>query len=112
MPPVAQARPLTMFDVTNRPAQALQQALSELPRASEFGSANLDTYFEKGLPPYEQRRRDAAGTAAGMEIFIEPLRQIPDHVSWPLLRDLADLAAAIPALDHHLSEALLPWLKI
>jgi len=28
-----------------------------------------------------------------------------------VLRDLADLAAAIPTLDHDLSEALLPWLK-
>ena len=37
MAPVAQARPLTMFDVTNRPAQALQQALAELPRARQFG---------------------------------------------------------------------------
>ena len=34
MPPVAQARPLQMVDVINRPAQALQQALAELPRAS------------------------------------------------------------------------------
>jgi len=112
MPPVAQARPLQMFDVTNRPAQALQQALSELPRASEFGAANVNTYFEKGLPLYEQRWRDAARAAVGLEIFVEALGRVPDHHSWSVLRDLADLAAAIPALDHDLSEALLPWLKV
>jgi len=28
-----------------------------------------------------------------------------------LLRDLTDLAAALPALDHGLSEAILPWLR-
>lgn len=111
MPPVARARPLTMFDVANRPAQALQLALSGLPRASAFGSGNVDIYLEKGLPSYEQRWRDAARAAAGMEIFVEPLRQVPDRNSWAVLRDLADLAAALPALDHHLSEAVLPWLK-
>jgi len=111
MPPVARARPLQMFDVTNRPAQALQQALAELPRASQFGAASVDTYFEKGLPPYEQRWRDAARTAVGLEIFVEALGRVPDRHSWSVLRDLADLAAAIPALDHDLSEAVLPWLK-
>jgi len=111
LPPVAQARPLQMFDITNRPAQALQQALAELPRASQFGAANVNTYFEKGLPPYEQRWRDAARAAVGLEIFVEPLREVPDRTSWLMLRDLADLAAAIPALDHDLSQALLPWLK-
>ncbi len=112
MPPAAQARPLEMFDVTNRPAQALQQALSELPRASEIGAANASTYFEKGLPPYEQRWRDAARAAVGLETFVEALDRVPDHDCWSVLRDLADLAAAIPALDHDLSEALLPWLKV
>jgi len=111
MPPVARARPLQMFDVTNRPAQALQQALSELPRARQFGAASVNTYFEKGLPPYEQRWRDAARAAVGLEIFVEALDRVPDRHCWSVLRDLADLAAAIPALDHDLSEALLPWLE-
>jgi len=111
MPPVAQARPLQMFDVTNRPAQALQQALAELPRARQFGAANIDTYFEKGLPPYEQRWRDAARATVGLEIFVEALSRVPDRHCWSVLRDLADLAAAIPALDHDLSEAVLPLLK-
>lgn len=111
MPPVAPARPLQMFDVTNRPAQALQQALAELPRASAFGEASVNTYFEKGLPPYEQRWRDAARATVGLEIFVEALGRVPDHHSWAVLRDLADLAAALPALDHDLSQALLPWLN-
>ena len=111
MPPVAPARPLQMFDVTNRPAQALQQALSELPRASAFGAATVSTYLDKGLSPYEQRWRDAARAAVGLEIFVEALGRVPEHRSWAVLRDLADLAAAIPALDHDLSQALLPWLN-
>lgn len=110
MPPVARARPLQLFDVTSRPAQAVQQALAELPQASQFGTANVDTYFEKGLPPYEQRWRDAARSAVELESFVEALGRVPDRHSWSVLRDLADLAAAIPALDHDLSEALLPWL--
>ncbi len=111
MPPVAQARPLTMFDVTNRPAQALQQALSELPRASQFGATDASTYLKKGLPPYEQRWRDAARAALALEGYVEALGRVPNQHSWWVMRDLADLAAAVPALDHGLSEAILPWLK-
>lgn len=111
MPPVAQVRPLQMFDVINRPAQALQQALAELPRATQFGAADASTYLEKGLPPYEQRWRDAARAALGLEGYVEPFGRVPDEHSWWVLRDLADLAAALPALDHDLSEAILPWLK-
>lgn len=111
MPPVAQARPLQMFDVINRPAQALQQALAELPRASQFGASDASIYLEKGLAPYEQRWRDAARASLGLEGWVEPLRLLPDRTSWWVLRDLADLAAAIPALDHDLAEAILPWLK-
>ncbi|MBC7374028.1 MAG: hypothetical protein H7323_08575 [Frankiales bacterium] len=111
MPPVAQARPLQLFDVTNRPAQALQQALAELPRASEFGATNASSYLEKGLPPYEQLWRDAARAALGLEGYVQAHGQVPDRHSWSVLRDLADLAAAIPALDHDLSEEILPGLK-
>ncbi len=89
MPPVAQARPLQLFDIRNRPAQALQQALSQLPWAGEFGFGSVDTYFEWGLPPYEQRWRDAARAAVGLEIFVEPLREVPDRTSWLMLRDVA-----------------------
>jgi hypothetical protein len=61
MPPVSQVRPLQLFDVTNRPAQALQQALAQLPRAGEFGQVDVRSYFDKGLPTYEQRWRDVGG---------------------------------------------------
>lgn len=110
-PPVAQVRLLQLFDVTHRPAQALHQALAELPRAGRFGAADLNTYLEKGLPPFEQRWRDAARAALGLESYVDVLGRVPDHHSWDVLRDLADLAAALPALDHDLSEAILPWLK-
>jgi hypothetical protein len=111
MPPVSQVRPLQLFDVTNRPAQALQQALAQLPRAGEFGQVDVRSYFDKGLPTYEQRWRDVGRAALGLEIYVEPLRHIPDRNSWPALRDLTDLAAALPALDHDLAEAILPCLK-
>ena len=63
------------------------------------------------MAPYEQRWRDAARASLGLEGWVEPLRLLPDRTSWWVLRDLADLAAAIPALDHDLAEAILPWLK-
>jgi hypothetical protein len=109
--PVAEARPLQLFDLTHRPAQALQQSLAELPRASQFGEANVDIHRERGLPPYEQCWREAARTAVALEKYVYALGQIPDEHSWSVLRDLADLSAALPALDHGLSEAILPWLK-
>jgi hypothetical protein len=49
--------------------------------------------------------------ALGLEGYVEALGRVPDQHSWWVLRDLADLAAALPALDHGLSEAILPWLK-
>ncbi len=95
VPPVAVARPLQLFDVTHRPAQALQQSLAELPRASQFGAANVDVYLGKGLPPYEQRWREAARTAHGLEKYVDILGRVPDEHSWSVLRDLADLSAAL-----------------
>jgi hypothetical protein len=111
MPPVSEVRPLRLLDVINRPAQALQQALAQLPRAGEFGQVDVNSYFVTGLPPYEQRWREAGRAALSLEIYVEPLRHIPDRNSWPALRDLTDLAAALPALDHDLAEAILPRLK-
>jgi hypothetical protein len=111
MPPVAEVRPLQLFDVIHRPAQALQQALAQLPRAGEFGQVDVNSYFVTGLPPYEQRWREAGRAALSLEIYVEPLRHIPDRNSWPALRDLTDLAAALPALDHDLAETILSGLK-
>lgn len=110
MPPVAKVRPLQLFDITYRPAQALH-ALAELPRAGHFGAGDLKTDVEQGVPPYEQHWRDAARAALAWEGCIDALGKVPNRHSWPVLRDLADLASALPALDHELSEAILPWFK-
>jgi hypothetical protein len=45
MPPVAEVRPLQMFHVIHRPAQALQQALAQLPRAGGFGQVDVNSLF-------------------------------------------------------------------
>ena len=104
--------PVTAFDVIHRPGQALHQALAGLPRASGgFGDDNPKFYLEKNLPPYEQFWRDAARACVGLEGFVDAIGRVPDQHSWSVLRDLADIAAALPALDHGLSESILPWLK-
>lgn len=107
--PVAE---LTVFDIVQRPGQALHQALSGLPRSVPFGTAEQAARVDKNLPAYEQHWRRAAHATVGLEGYLAVAGQLPDHAAWAALRDLADIAAALPALDHGLSEALLPDLKI
>jgi hypothetical protein len=106
--PVAE---LTVFDIVQRPGQALHQALSGLPRAVPFGTAEQAGKIDTKLPAYEQQWRRAAHATIGLEGYLGAVGQLPDHHAWAALRDLADLAAALPALDHGLSEAILPGLK-
>lgn len=103
---------LTVFDVVQRPGQALHQALSGLPRSVPFGTAEQAGKVDTSLPAYEQHWRRAAHATVGLEGYLTAAGQLPDHAAWAALRDLADIAAALPALDHGLSEALLPNLKV
>jgi len=107
----APARELTMYDVVHRPAQALHQTLSELPRALPFGAAELGSVDDKKLLDYEQAWQRAAAAATGLEVYLDGLGRLPDQQAWDVLRDLTDVAAALRWLDHDLSEALLPGLK-
>jgi hypothetical protein len=111
VPTVAAVRELTLHDAVHRPAQALHQSLSELPRAIDFGEVELAAKLDAMLPVYEQAWQRAARSTIALEGYVDALRQLPDHVAWAVLRDLADLAAALPYLDHDLSEAVLPLLK-
>lgn len=111
-PQFAEVRPLTLHDAVHRPAQALHQALSELPRASGFGDVELAAVDDKTLPGYEKAWRRAARASLSLEGYLDGLSRLPDHHAWDALRDLTDLAAALPYLDHDLSEAVLPVVKL
>lgn len=107
-----EVRDVAMFDVTHRPAQALHQALSELPRVVEFGAGReLDHLHDKALPDYEQAWQAAHRASIGLEAYVDALSRLPDQQAWDVLRDLADVAAAVPYLDHDLAEAILPRVK-
>ncbi|CAB4896339.1 MAG: hypothetical protein F2825_00200 [Actinobacteria bacterium] len=110
-PQFAEVRPLTLHDAVHRPAQALHQALSELPRAGTFGDVELAAVDDKTLPGYERAWQRAARASLSLEGYLDGLGRLPDHHAWDVLRDLTDLAAALPYLDHDLSEAVLPRLK-
>lgn len=111
VPQFAEVRPLTVHDVVRRPAQALHQALSELPRAGTFGDVDLAALDDKTLPGYERAWQRAARACVGLEGYVDGLGRLPEQHAWDVLRDLTDLAAALPYLDHDLSEAVLPLLK-
>ena len=112
VPRFTETHALTAHDITHRPGQALHQALTGLPRAAGgFGDENPTFYLEVNLPPYEQFWRDAARACVGLEGYVDALGRVPDVRSWSVLRDLADIAAALPALDYGLSESILPFLK-
>jgi hypothetical protein len=104
-------RELTVYDVVHRPAQALHQTLSELPRAMSFGDVELGSVEDKTLPGYERAWQRAARAATGLEGYIDGVGRLPDQHAWDVLRDLTDVASALSWLDHDLSEALLPGLR-
>jgi hypothetical protein len=108
---LTEVRDLTMYDVVHRPAQALHRALSELPRVVPFGTVQLPTPGEASLPGYERAWQRAARATVGLERYIDGLTRLPDQQAWNVLRDLTDLAAAVPYLDHDLAEALRPRLE-
>ena len=112
VPQFAEVRPLTLHDAVHRPAQALHQALSELPRAGTFGAVERGAVDDKTLPAYEQAWQRAAWASLSLEGYLGGLGRLPAEHAWGVLRDLTDLVAALPYLDHDLSEALLPRLKI
>lgn len=108
VPQIGEVRELTVFDIVHRSGQALHQALSELPRAGRFGTLDPSGSDDRKLPAYEHFWRRAAHATIGLEGYVHALNRLPDHHAWNVLRDLADVAAAIPYLDHDLSEALRP----
>jgi hypothetical protein len=110
VPQFTEVRELTLADVVHRPAQALHHSLSRLPRALPFGAAELAAADLPRLPPYEQAWQRAAGATLALEVYLDVLGRLPDATAWHVLRDLTDVAAALPYLDHDLSEALLPAL--
>lgn len=113
VPPYTQVRELTLFDLTQRPAQALHQALSELPRAVEFGAGpQAGDLQDKSLPDYERAWQSARRASLGLETYVGALHDLPDPYAWAVLRDLADIASALPYLDHDLSEAGLTQVKL
>ena len=112
VPPHAVVRDLTVFDVVQRPAQALHQALSELPRAVEFGAGGqLGDPGDRTVPEYERLWQAARRATVGLEGHVGPVSQAPDTYGWDIMRDLTDVAAALPHLDLDLSEAILPLLR-
>jgi len=73
----APVRELTMYDVVHRPAPALHQTLSELPRALAFGAAELASVDDKKLLDYEQAWQRAAAAATGLEVYLDGLGRLP-----------------------------------
>ncbi len=61
---------LTVVDLVQRPGQALHQALSGLPRAVPFGTAERDWKIDPSLPAYEQQWRRAAHATVGLERYL------------------------------------------
>lgn len=111
VPQFAEVRPLSVDETANRPAQALHRALSALPRAVAFGEVELAAVDGTTLPGYERAWQRAACASLALERYVDGLRGLPDQYVGLVLRDLADLAATLPFLDHDLSEALRPRLN-
>lgn len=110
-PRFSEVKPLLLTDIVDRPAKALHQALSALPRAVDFGASEMPDAVDLTLPAYEQHWQRAALAALALEKYVDPVGRLPDGVAWFVLRDLADLANGLVYLDRDLSEAVLPRVK-
>ncbi len=109
-PRFCEVKPLLLTDIVDRPAKALHQALSALPRAVGFGASQMPDAVDLTLPAYEQHWQRAALAALTLEKYVDPVGRLPDGVAWFVLRDLADLADlanGLVYLDRDLSEAVL-----
>lgn len=109
-PSVAVARELTVHDVTERPAQSLHAALCQLSRVAVglAGPAPTDRRDPAGpgLTSYEELWQQAARATVGLERYVDALAELPAGTAWKALGELADVAAALPYLDHDLSQAV------
>lgn len=101
-------RALTVDDVLHRPGQALHQALTALPRAVPFGTTRPSSSGARKLGQYEALWQQAAHATIGLEAYVDALAELPGTTGWAVLRDLADVSACLPFLDHDLSLALEP----
>ncbi len=110
-PRFCEVKPLLLTDIVDRPAKALHQALSALPRAVDFGASEIPDAVDLTLPAYEQHWQRAALAALALEKYVDPVGRLPDGVAWFVLRDLADLANGVVYLDRDLSEAVLVRVK-
>lgn len=97
---------VTVRDVVERPAWALSGALAMLDRAglADGGPAPTDVPAG-GLGVYEQLWQRAGRASVWLERSLETVDRLPGGSAWRALRDLADVAAALPHLDSDLADA-------
>jgi len=97
----ASAADLRPGDVVSDPVHVLHAALYDLPSCSSAGFAGGRRWLSGG-----GGWAAAARAAVGFEQDHERLAALPGAAAWRVVRDAADLAAALPFLDSDLAARL------
>jgi len=87
------------------PAHALRAALSDLPAAATAQLAQTEALARNG-GPFTRGWQDAARAAVALERYHDLLAGLPGPQAWAAIRNVAELAAALPQLDTDLAAAL------
>lgn len=90
-------------DLTSAPAQALHHGLQALPRALPFGAVQLSDGTAAGATGYDRAWAGAAVAALSLQRHNAGLGELPGPVAWQILREVSDVAAALPYLDSDLA---------
>ena len=93
--------------VGDNPVRQLHHALTRLERAGDWidDRDGATANGSRVMPPRSDARLGGQGGGMQTEIFVPALRQLPGPTAWAVLRDLNDVAGAIPYLDADLAAA-------
>jgi len=91
--------------LASSPAHALRAALNDLPATATAPLPQTGALARNG-GPFTRGWQDAARAAVALERYHDLLACLPGPQAWAAIRDVAELAAALPQLDADLAAAL------
>lgn len=100
--------PITARDLAVQPVTALVGALAQLPPAEGAAASAGVVSPLRAATPVDCGWYDAVRACICLESYVDALGRLPEECRWAVLRDLTDIAAALPELDADLAASLPP----
>jgi hypothetical protein len=97
---------ITAGELATQPVAALVAALHQLQPAPGASDSAGVVVPASSATPVERLWHDAARSCICLQSYTDALDRLPEDTGWAVLRDLVDLASAIPDLDADLAASL------